>query len=146
VIGQHNGIHNFTIGQRKRLGFAPANLFTSLDRSGENRVVSARRCPPKAACGGRRRELDFLRKPSAQIRAFDKIRHKHEPAPATHRALERHQAKVHVATPPQRAITPGQAAVFYKGRRRPRRRVALAERSRLASRLGGGGGGTFEVL
>ena len=48
------------------------------------------------------------------IRAFAKIRHKHEPAPATIELLDTCSARVAFDTP-QRAITPGQAVVFYAG-------------------------------
>jgi tRNA-specific 2-thiouridylase len=53
-------------------------------------------------------------KPSAPLRAFAKIRHKHEPAPAIIEPLDTGSARVTFDTP-QRAITPGQAAVFYHG-------------------------------
>jgi tRNA-specific 2-thiouridylase len=55
-----------------------------------------------------------IEKPPAPIRAFAKIRHKHEPAPATIEPLDSTIARVTFDTP-QRAITPGQAAVFYDG-------------------------------
>jgi len=46
------------------------------------------------------------------LRAVAKIRHKHEPASATIEALESNRARI-TFDAPQRAITPGQAAVFY---------------------------------
>jgi len=53
-------------------------------------------------------------KPTASLRAFGKIRHKHAPAPVTVEPLDASIARVAFDTP-QRAITPGQAAVFYDG-------------------------------
>src|SRR5206468_1633287 len=52
--------------------------------------------------------------PSGTIRAFAKIRHKHEPASAIIEPLAAATARV-TFDAPQRAITPGQAAVFYDG-------------------------------
>jgi tRNA-specific 2-thiouridylase len=43
-----------------------------------------------------------------------KIRHKHQPAPATIEPLDASRARITFESP-QRAITPGQAAVFYRG-------------------------------
>jgi tRNA-specific 2-thiouridylase len=51
--------------------------------------------------------------PAAPIRAAVKIRHKHEPAPATVEALSHLRARITFNTP-QRAVTPGQAAVVYQ--------------------------------
>jgi tRNA-specific 2-thiouridylase len=48
------------------------------------------------------------------LRAFVKIRHKHEPAAATIESLNEQGARI-AFDAPQRAVTPGQAAVFYDG-------------------------------
>ena len=57
-----------------------------------------------------------IAKPAAPLRAAVKIRHKHEPAPAWVEALDDSRARITFDTP-QRAITPGQGAVFYEGER-----------------------------
>jgi tRNA-specific 2-thiouridylase len=57
-----------------------------------------------------------IERPIAPIRATVKIRHKHEPAPAMVEALEEARARIIFDTP-QRAITPGQGAIFYDGDR-----------------------------
>ncbi len=54
-----------------------------------------------------------IAEPTAPVSGHAKIRHKHEPAPATIEALPGNRARIAFATP-QRAITPGQAAVFYQ--------------------------------
>src|SRR5206468_12523823 len=51
-------------------------------------------------------------KPEGSLRVVAKIRHKHEPASATIEALKSNRARI-TFDAPQRAITPGQAAVFY---------------------------------
>ncbi len=52
--------------------------------------------------------------PSEPVRANVKVRYRHEPAPATIHALPDNRARI-VFDEPQRAITPGQATIFYNG-------------------------------
>jgi tRNA-specific 2-thiouridylase len=52
--------------------------------------------------------------PTAPMRVEAKIRHRHEPAPATVSLIEDDCVEV-VFDQPQRAVTPGQSAVFYQG-------------------------------
>jgi tRNA-specific 2-thiouridylase len=116
VIGRHSGIHNFTVGQRKGLGVsAPSPLYVLQVKSSTHQVVVG----PDDALRSRTlraRKLNWiaiagLREP---MRAAVKIRHKHEPAMAT---IERAGEDEVLATfdEPQRAVAPGQAAVFYDG-------------------------------
>ena len=56
--------------------------------------------------------MPSVAEPDAPIRGQAKIRHKHDPAPATIEVLPGNRARITFETP-QRAITPGQAAVFY---------------------------------
>ncbi len=114
IVGHHNGVHNFTIGQRKRLGFAAGKPLYVLSIDPEkNRVV--------VGDDDSLRTTSFevngvnwvsIEQPSEPLRATVKIRHKHEPAPAVVEALGDSQARI-TFDAPQRAITPGQGAVFY---------------------------------
>jgi tRNA-specific 2-thiouridylase len=118
VIGHHNGVHQFTIGQRKGLGFAAGKplYVLSIDPQ-KNRVVvgddDALRTTTFEVEGV---NWVSIEKPASPVRASVKIRHKHEAAPATVEALEGDRARVTFDSP-QRAITPGQGAVFYEGDR-----------------------------
>lgn len=115
VIGRHSGVHNFTIGQRKGLGFAAGKpLYVLAIDAKKNRVVVG----DDAAL----RTTSFtvenvnwvsVEEPREPIRAEVKIRHKHEPAAATVEALAGNRARITFDSP-QRAVTPGQAAVFYR--------------------------------
>ena len=115
VIGRHSGVHNFTIGQRKGLGFAAGKpLYVLAIDAEKNRVVVG----DDAAL----RTTSFtvenvnwvsVEEPREPIRAEVKIRHKHEPAAATVEALAGNRARITFDSP-QRAVTPGQAAVFYR--------------------------------
>jgi len=116
VIGRHNGVHNFTIGQRKGLGFATGKplYVLAIDMEKKRVVVGEDDVLRKSVCEVEGVNWISCDKPTASLRAFGKIRHKHEPAPATVEPLDASIARVTFDTP-QRAITPGQAAVFYDG-------------------------------
>src|SRR5229473_920110 len=116
VIGHHNGVHNFTIGQRKGLGFAAGKplYVLSLDPEKNRVVVGEADVLRKTVCEVEGVNWISCGKPSAPLRAFAKIRHKHEPAPATIEPLAAGIVRLTFDTP-QRAITPGQATVFYDG-------------------------------
>ena len=114
VIGEHSGIHNFTIGQRKGLGVATGSPLYVIQIGGANKqvVVGGDEHLYSRTFRARRVNLisvDDLHEP---MRVAVKIRHRHEPAPAM---IERSGEDQIVVTfnEPQRAITPGQAAVFY---------------------------------
>jgi tRNA-uridine 2-sulfurtransferase len=114
IIGRHNGVHNFTIGQRKGLGFAAGKplYVLSIDPQ-NNRVVVGE----DDALRRQTFEVDgvnwvSIARPTAAFRATVKIRHKHEPAPALIEPLGETRTRI-TFDAPQRAITPGQAAVFY---------------------------------
>jgi len=114
VVGRHSGVHNFTIGQRKGLGFSAGKplYVLSIDRA-KNRVVvgddQALRTSSFEVVGT---NWVSIAAPKTQLRANVKIRHKHEPASATIEAIGEDSARIHFDTP-QRAVTPGQAAAFY---------------------------------
>src|SRR5882724_7879586 len=116
VVGRHNGVHNFTIGQRKGLGFAAGKplYVLSIDPEKNLVVVGDDDVLRKTVCEVEGVNWISCEKPSAPLRAFAKIRHKHEPAPATIEPLAAGIVRLTFDTP-QRAITPGQAAVFYDG-------------------------------
>jgi tRNA-uridine 2-sulfurtransferase len=116
VIGEHHGIHNFTVGQRKGLGVATGSPLYVIQISGANKqvIVGGEENLYSRTLRARRVNLiavDDLREP---MRVAVKIRHRHEPASGV---LERVSDDEVVVTfdEPQRAITPGQAAVFYDG-------------------------------
>jgi tRNA-specific 2-thiouridylase len=114
VLAEHQGVHNFTVGQRKGLGFAAGEplYVIDLDR-GRNRVTVGR---PEDLLRrkGAVREVNWIRpvEEGQTIEAAVRIRNKHLPAPALVQALAGNEALVEFVQP-QRAITPGQAAVFY---------------------------------
>src|SRR5467141_2639358 len=116
VVGRHNGVHNFTIGQRKGLGFAAGKplYVLSIDPQKNRVVVGEDDVLRKTTCEVQGVNWISIEEPEAPLRASVKIRHKHEPASAVVEPLDANRARVTFDTP-QRAITPGQAAVFYDG-------------------------------
>src|SRR5436190_14751501 len=116
VIGEHGGIHNFTVGQRKGLGVATGSPLYVIQISGANKqvIVGGDENLYSRRLRARRVNLisvDDLHEP---MRVSVKIRHRHEPAAAVI-AKEGSDDIVVTFEEPQRAITPGQAAVFYEG-------------------------------
>jgi tRNA-specific 2-thiouridylase len=114
VMGEHRGLHHFTIGQRKGLGVAIGSplYVIEIDRA-RNRVVVG----PDEELFHRRfvaRDVNWIRevKEGESVEADVKIRNKHVAARARVEASSGREALVEFLSP-QRAITPGQAAVFY---------------------------------
>jgi tRNA-specific 2-thiouridylase len=114
VLGRHDGIHNFTVGQRKGLGIATGAPLYVININGGKGQVTVGSNDDLLSRKLIARDLnwiaiDDLREP---IRVGAKIRHRHEPAPATVSPAAHGEALV-TFDDPQRAITPGQAVVFY---------------------------------
>ena len=116
VIGAHAGIHRYTIGQRRGIGISSAEpLYVTGIDSLNNRIVV-----------GNPEELlrqDFiaagvnwiaLAVPAEPVRAEVRVRYRHTAEPATITPLPDERVRVKFDEP-QRAITPGQATVFYRG-------------------------------
>jgi tRNA-specific 2-thiouridylase len=116
VLGEHMGIHRYTIGQRRGLGIAHEKpLYVVQIERLKNQIIV-----------GEKEELgspEFIAKgvnwvafdePSEPVRAKVKVRYRHEPAEATIYALSDVRARI-VFDQPQDSITPGQATVFYDG-------------------------------
>ncbi len=115
VLGEHNGLHHFTVGQRKGLGFATGEpLYVIALEPARNRVIVGK--DPELF--HRRmlvREVNWIcaANEGETLDARVKIRNRHVAAPALIEALTGNEAAVEFREP-QRAITPGQAAVFYR--------------------------------
>ena len=114
VIGRHTGVHQFTVGQRKRLGFATGKplYVISIDQQSNRVVVGDDESLRRSQCEVEGANWIALENPVEPVRAAVKIRHKHVPAEATIHPLSERYARI-VFEAPQRAITSGQAAVFY---------------------------------
>lgn len=116
VIGEHDGIHKFTVGQRKGLGVATGSPLYVIQIKGDARqvVVGNQDELYSRTLRARRVNLISIDDLGEPMRVAVKIRHRHEAVPAV---IEKTGSGEVLATfdEPQRAITPGQAAVFYDG-------------------------------
>lgn len=116
VLGRHDGISNFTVGQRKGLGVSsPSPLYVLQIDPGSHRVtVGADEELATRALRARRLNWISIDGLTSAMRVRIKIRHRHEPAWATLEPAG-HDEAVATFDEPQRAVTPGQSAVFYDG-------------------------------
>jgi tRNA-specific 2-thiouridylase len=146
VIGRHDGISNFTVGQRKGLGISSPTPLYVLNIHPDSHRVTVGADAELATRTLRARRLNWISIPAltAPMRVKIKIRHRHEPAwatlepaPATNPGTPTAATDVGARGPshlgtrdlnssvdeevlatfdePQRAVTPGQSAVFYDG-------------------------------
>jgi tRNA-specific 2-thiouridylase len=117
VLGEHDGIEQFTIGQRKGLGVAAAaRRYVLKIVPGDNEVVLGAR-EDLLAPGLVAREVNWLVVPPAgRLACAAKIRYRHTPAAAEVVPLEGGRVRVEFSEL-QSAVTPGQAVVFYEGTR-----------------------------
>jgi len=117
TLGEHQGVHHFTVGQRKGLGISSREpLYVISTDSQTQRVVVGGN--DDLLCGrfiARQVNWISIEGVSSPLLAQVKIRNKHVAAPATlHPAADPATVEV-VFDEPQRAVTPGQGAVFYDG-------------------------------
>lgn len=115
VLGTHNGLFNYTIGQRKGLGIAYKYPLYVVRLDGQtNEVIvgpNESLFTNKMIC----KHYNFLSGTiPKELRATGKIRYAANPSPCTARILDDTTMEV-VFDEPQRAITPGQSVVFYDG-------------------------------
>ena len=116
VLGQHAGVHRYTVGQRKGLGLSSSVPLYVVAMDASTRTVTV---GPRAAIERTTLTASSVNwidgaPPEESTRVTAQIRHRHPEAPAT----------LHVEAPttarlefdePQSAISPGQAVVFYDG-------------------------------
>lgn len=116
ILGRHKGIIHYTIGQRKGLNLAMGHpVFVTEIRPESNEVVIGENedvFAPGLLCS----DLNPMSVPefTEGMEVFAKIRYNHKGAPAVLRKYGDNQLLVEFKEP-QRAITPGQAVVFYQG-------------------------------
>ncbi len=115
VLARHQGVHRFTVGQRRGLGLGggEARYVVRIEAEAGRVVVGS---AAEASCRAFRvDEVSWVagRPPAGAVAARVRVRHRHEGAPATVRP-DGARAEVELAIP-VRGVAPGQAAVFYDG-------------------------------
>jgi tRNA-specific 2-thiouridylase len=117
-LGTHQGVHRYTVGQRRGLRIASARpLYVISIDAARNRVLVGNEeellSREFVAAGVNWIDIDTVREHDP-VRAEVRVRYRHEPAPALITPLPEARARI-TFDEPQRAITPGQATVFYRG-------------------------------
>jgi tRNA-specific 2-thiouridylase len=122
VLGHHEGVHNFTVGQRKGLGVATGSPLYVININGAEGKVTVGGNDDLLSRTLIARDLNWIAvdglydsgaNANTPMRVQAKIRHRHEPAPAVLENASNGEVRV-TFDEPQRAITPGQAVVFYQ--------------------------------
>ena len=116
VVGTHGGVHRFTVGQRRGLGVAGRVPLYVLELRPESRTVVVGAAADLEKDQLVARDVNWIAgdPPAGPVRAGVRIRHGGADAPATVHPLGEGRARVKFDSP-ARAVTPGQAAVFYDG-------------------------------
>jgi tRNA-specific 2-thiouridylase len=116
VLGTHDGVHRFTIGQRKglRLSSSEPLYVIGIDAEAAQVTVGRRQLLGRAALTAAAVNWTSGRAPASWRQVTAQIRHRHTPASARVRALADGRAEL-AFDAAQSAVTPGQAVVFYDG-------------------------------
>ncbi|MEI6666889.1 MAG: tRNA 2-thiouridine(34) synthase MnmA [Acidobacteriota bacterium] len=116
VVGRHQGVHRFTVGQRKGLGIAlgePAYV-VRLDAARRLVTVGPHSAIQRDRLTASRVNWIAGEAPGAEIRVTAQIRHRHTPARARVMPLSADRIAV-TFDQAQSAVTPGQAVVLFDG-------------------------------
>jgi len=116
VVGRHEGVHRYTVGQRKGLGLsAGVPLYVlGIDAEAGTVTVGPREALDRDRCTASRVNWLSDAVPGAARRVSAQVRYRHRAATARVTALDDARAEI-VFDEPQPAVTPGQAVVFYDG-------------------------------
>ena len=116
IIGRHKGIIHYTIGQRRGLGISAPEPLYVLNINPADNTVTLGHDRDLFSSDADVSDVNWISgcSPEHEFRCSVKIRYRHPEQPATVIPLGKDRVKV-VFDEPQRAITPGQAAVFYDG-------------------------------
>ena len=115
LLGHHQGLHQFTVGQRRGINCPAAEPYyvIRIDHRNNSLVVGHRDDLYRSTCTVE--DINWIQRPGRfPAEVMTQIRYRHQAAPA--QLIERSSDVVQVAfEQPQKAVTPGQGAVFYRG-------------------------------
>jgi len=115
IVGRHEGLHAFTVGQRRGIDCPAAEPYyvVRLDTARNRLIVGLKKELLTAECGVAR--INWIVPPPVEpFRARVRVRYRTPETPATVTPLSADSVRVRFDSP-QAAVTPGQAAVFYDG-------------------------------
>jgi tRNA-specific 2-thiouridylase len=116
VIGAHNGIHRYTIGQRRGIGIAQSRPLYVLGINPDKKQVIVGHDDELLTSEFTAAGVNWIAfaNPGEPVRAEVRIRYRHTPTPGRITPMKDDRVNV-TFDEPQRAVTPGQATVFYRG-------------------------------
>ena len=116
VLGTHDGLHRFTIGQRRGLGITSNDPLYVIDLDADSRAVTVG--PPECLTSRGLIAVDCnwisIPPPEETVRVAARIRHRHEEAAATLTPVGSGRVEVRFDAV-ESAVTPGQGVAFYRG-------------------------------
>ncbi len=114
-LGEHEGIHRYTIGQRRGIGIPSSAPYYVVDLDPDTNSVRVGRESDLSRSELLVTDVNWIAisPPTSELQALVKVRSRHREAPATLEPVSQ-GILVHFHEP-QMAITPGQSAVFYRG-------------------------------
>lgn len=115
LLGEHKGVHHYTVGQRKGIGIAAREPLYVISTQPDTQTVVVGNGEGLMRRRMRVKDMNWvsIEEPSEPIRAMVRIRNRHIPAAAIVYPAANGSVEVEFDSP-QRAITPGQGAVFYQ--------------------------------
>ncbi|MGH9371343.1 MAG: MnmA/TRMU family protein, partial [Vicinamibacterales bacterium] len=118
VVGTHEGVHHFTVGQRKGLGLSsPVRLYVvDIDAETSAVTVGPRESLERIELSASNVNWTAGDPPNPGTRVTAQIRYRHREAPVAITPLDDNRVQA-VFDEPQYAVAPGQAVVFYDGDR-----------------------------
>ena len=118
IVGRHEGVHRFTVGQRKGLGLSsPIPLYVvGIDATEKTVTVGPRESLERLDLTASGVNWISGRAPAPGTRVTARIRHRHREAAASIQPLPHDRVRVTFDSP-QSAVAPGQAVVMYDGDR-----------------------------
>jgi len=116
-LGHHDGVHLFTVGQRRGLGVSAAEplYVDNIDPSSARVTVGPRSTLDRAGLVGQRTIWTQDTAPEIGTHVDVKLRYRHQAIAAKIQSLDGSTCRIEFIEP-AKAVSPGQAAVFYKGR------------------------------
>ena len=116
VLGAHGGIHRYTIGQRRGIGISQSRPLYVLGINSEKNQVIVGDDDELLSNGFKAAGVNWIAfdDGTEDVRAEVRVRYRHTAAPATISPISEGRVSI-TFDEPQRAITPGQATVFYRG-------------------------------
>jgi tRNA-specific 2-thiouridylase len=114
ILGQHEGLHLFTVGQRRGINCPAAEPYyvVGMDQAKNLLEVGLKKDLLASEC--KAIDINWIQQPPARpMKVHTRVRYRHEAAASTVIPVDDNAAIVRFETP-QSAITPGQCAVFYR--------------------------------